>query len=292
MISGYFSRGFTNAYQASYPATFHHQLAGATLGIWLSGNKPSKPKIKNQDTDRDGIVDALDSCPAVFGWKRYHGCPIPDTDSDRINNEVDSCPMLAGPPSRHGCPVPDKDGDGVNDDEDSCRTVPGSPAWHGCPVPDKDGDGVNDSADRCPDVPGTAEFQGCPPPPPPPVVAKAVVERVMFIAHSVQFELNSTRLTRSSAPALKELADSLRANPDLELTIEGYTDNIGKPPYNESLSTHRADVARKALIALGISPSRIRTQGFGEQFPVAENVTESGRARNRRVEFKLHLKNR
>ncbi len=294
MISGYFSRGFSNAYKASYPSTFHHQLAGATLGIWLSGGKPPKQKIKNTDSDKDGIVDALDSCPAVFGWKRYHGCPIPDTDGDRINDEVDSCRTVAGPPSRHGCPIPDTDNDGVNDEEDSCKSVPGSPDYHGCPVPDSDRDGLNDSADLCPDVPGTKENNGCPPPPPPPppAVAKAVAERVIFIAHNVQFRKNSTKLTTSSAPALRELADTLNSNPDLALTIEGYTDNVGRPAYNKVLSAKRAETARRLLISYGVSPSRVGTRGFGDQFPVAENDTESGRSQNRRVEFKLHPKNR
>src|SRR5882724_5904596 len=66
MISGYYSRGLTNFYKASYDGTFNHQIYGATLGIWLSKTKTPAPKV-TKDTDKDGIPDNEDACPLKPG---------------------------------------------------------------------------------------------------------------------------------------------------------------------------------------------------------------------------------
>ena len=225
MLSVYFSRGLSNAYHAAYPSSFHHQLIGGSLGIWLSKSKPAPPD--NTDSDHDGTPDKDDSCKTIAGLPRYHGCPIPDTDGDGVNDEEDSCKTVPGLARYHGCPIPDTDGDGVNDEEDSCKTVPGTAKYHGCPIPDRDSDGVNDEVDKCPDQPGSIENNGCP------VIKPAIAKRVLYTAQIVQFRSNSSRLTNSSLPALHELADTLKANPDLNLTIEGHTDNSGSPGYNQ-----------------------------------------------------------
>ncbi len=116
------------------------------------------------DTDSDGITDAMDDCPLVAGILKYHGCPIPDTDNDGVNDEVDKCITVAGFARYNGCPIPDSDGDGVNDEIDKCITVAGLERYAGCPIPDSDGDGINDEKDKCPGVAGLAQFEGCPPP--------------------------------------------------------------------------------------------------------------------------------
>ncbi|MGA7305130.1 MAG: OmpA family protein, partial [Rhodothermales bacterium] len=69
------------------------------------------------------------------------------------------------------------------------------------------------------------------------------------------------------------------------ILIEGFTDNVGKTSYNVDLSQRRANAVRDALISKGISQSRIRTNGLGEEYPVATNDTEAGRQQNRRVEI-------
>ncbi len=254
MLSAYFSRGLSNAYQAPYPSSFHHQLIGASLGIWLNKSKPLPPVV--YDTDRDGTPDKDDSCKTVAGIPKYHGCPVPDTDHD-----------------------------GVNDDVDSCKNVAGLARYHGCPIPDTDGDGVNDEADKCPNQPGSIENNGCP------VIKAVLVKRLLYTAKNVHFQSNSSRLTRSSLPALRELADTLKANPDLELTVEGHTDNSGTPGYNQQLSLHRAMEVKKALMELGIPEARISVTGLGDSQPAAENKTKEGKSINRRVVFRLHVKN-
>jgi outer membrane protein OmpA-like peptidoglycan-associated protein len=68
---------------------------------------------------------------------------------------------------------------------------------------------------------------------------------------------------------------------------EGHTDAIGSDAYNQSLSERRAEAVRRYLINGGITPERIRTEGFGESRPVASNETDEGRAQNRRVELRV-----
>jgi len=310
MIGAYYSQGLTNAYTAAYPSSFHNQVYGASLGIWL--NKP-KPEIKDTDndgtpdpedscvtipgpphwhgcpipdSDLDGINDEQDSCKNLPGIARYHGCPIPDSDDDGINDEMDSCKLVPGLAKYHGCPIPDTDQDGINDDQDSCKLVPGVAKYHGCPVPDRDKDGVADELDKCPDQPGPASNLGCP------VLRPELVRRARQVTASVLFDMNSAKLTKSSYPALNELADSLKANPHLDLLIEGHTDNIGNSAYNLKLSEERAESVKKTLVSQGISESRIRVKGFGDTQPIASNESFDGRAANRRVVFVFQLKNR
>ncbi|HEX4851056.1 MAG TPA: outer membrane beta-barrel protein, partial [Puia sp.] len=232
-INGFFSRGLTNAYDAGYDAKFHHQMIGATIGIWLT--KPTPKEKPVVDTDHDGTPDDQDSCVTIPGSPRWHGCPVPDTDHDGIDDEHDSCKTVAGTAAYHGCPIPDTDGDGVNDEEDSCKTVAGVARYHGCPIPDSDHDGVNDEEDKCPNEPGSPDNNGCP------IIKKEIQQKVQWIGNNVMFKTSSSNLTQSSFVALKELADTLKKYPDLHLTISGYTDNTGKATYNKKLSQKRAD---------------------------------------------------
>jgi OmpA-OmpF porin, OOP family len=284
LIGIYFSHGLTNVYTASYPSSFHNQVFGGSFGIWLNNPKPV-PQL-SKDSDKDGTPDVEDSCKTIPGPPRWHGCPIPDSDHDGINDEEDSCKMVPGVLRYHGCPIPDTDQDGINDEEDSCKTVPGLPKYHGCPIPDRDQDGVNDELDKCPDQPGPIENQGCP------IVKAAITKRAQLVAANVMFDINSTRLTANSYPAIKELADSLKTNQNLDLTIEGHTDNLGHAAYNLQLSIHRAESVKKVLVSLGIADSRIQVKGFGDDRPVATNDTAEGRAKNRRVVFIFQLNNR
>ncbi|HEY4205846.1 MAG TPA: outer membrane beta-barrel protein, partial [Puia sp.] len=90
MLSAYFSRGLSNFYHAPYEGSFHHQVVGASIGIWLtSTGVPPPPKKK--DTDMDGISDDQDACPLKPGTAKWHGCPVPDTDHDGIDDDHDSC---------------------------------------------------------------------------------------------------------------------------------------------------------------------------------------------------------
>ena len=80
-------------------------------------------------------------------------------------------------------------------------------------------------------------------------------------------------------------ASLLKANPKLKLSVEGHTDNTGTPEGNRKLSDARAASVKAALVAKGIEAPRLQSKGFGQDKPVADNRTEEGRAKNRRVEL-------
>lgn len=258
------------------------------------------------DSDGDGIRDDKDSCVGVAGLARYNGCPIPDTDGDGLNDEVDKCPTVAGTAKYQGCPVPDRDKDGINDDEDKCPDQPGLAKYQGCPIPDTDKDGINDEEDKCPNEPGVAKYQGCPVPDKdndgvnddddrcPDLAGPAenggcpTLEASKFNASNVQFVTGSATLTAAAKKELDKAARILNEQyPQLKLEISGYTDNTGKADKNMVLSQKRAESVKAYLIKKKIDEARMTAKGYGQDQPIADNATKEGRAKNRRVEFKV-----
>lgn len=203
------------------------------------------------DSDGDGIIDSLDACPQVPGVVRYKGCPVPD-----------------------------RDGDGIYDGDDLCPDVKGVAEFKGCPMPDRDQDGIADDKDKCPDMAGGAVNGGCP------EIATLKIW-VNYVAQNIFFETGSARLLARSFSSLDSLATLLKNYPVLQLTIEGHTDNVGGVTYNQNLSDNRANAVMSYLTGTGITANRLRAVGYGQQKPVADNTTDEGRAKNRRVELKL-----
>jgi outer membrane protein OmpA-like peptidoglycan-associated protein len=101
----------------------------------------------------------------------------------------------------------------------------------------------------------------------------------------LQFENGKSEIKPTSFPHLNLLATMLVDKKDYKLNINGYTDNVGKPESNMQLSRDRADAVKTYLIKEGVESTRIATDGFGMEFPIADNKTAAGRAKNRRVEF-------
>ena len=100
----------------------------------------------------------------------------------------------------------------------------------------------------------------------------------------VLFEFNRAEVKTSAQSRMAQLANFLKQYPDRRASIEGHTDNIGSVAYNNELSQRRADAIKNQLVILGIAPERISTVGYGKDFPVAANDTDTNRAINRRVE--------
>jgi len=100
----------------------------------------------------------------------------------------------------------------------------------------------------------------------------------------VLFDTGKAQLNPGSARELDQLAQFLTSHPERRVQIDGYTDSVGTDSYNQDLSQRRADTVKSALIARGVDPSRIGTQGYGKGFPVADNTDSGGRQMNRRVE--------
>ena len=114
---------------------------------------------------------------------------------------------------------------------------------------------------------------------------KRAIDRDGRVALSVNFDVDKATLRDDAKPVIAEIHALLEADPSLALSIEGHTDDTGDAAHNRTLSSDRARAVADALVALGVAPERLQSQGFGEDRPVADNATETGRARNRRVEL-------
>jgi outer membrane protein OmpA-like peptidoglycan-associated protein len=102
----------------------------------------------------------------------------------------------------------------------------------------------------------------------------------------IYFDSGSDRVRPESSPTLKEIAQMLTEHPDLAITIEGHTDNIGSAQANQELSNKRAAAVKQALVSTySIDAARLTSTGFGDTKPVAKNDTPEGRQQNRRVEL-------
>jgi outer membrane protein OmpA-like peptidoglycan-associated protein len=223
------------------------------------------------DADGDSVVDSLDACPDVAGTKELKGCP--DSDKDGFTDKEDKCPNEAGVAKYGGCPVPDTDKDGINDEADKCPNEAGVERYEGCPVPDADKDGINDEEDKCPALAGTSNEMGCP--------------SVDYKSDNILFSLGSAELKARSKKTLNLLAKYLNENSEVKVYLSGHSDSTGTEERNTTLSLERAQQASAYLTEKGIAAERILTQGDSSSKPVADNSTEKGRAKNRRVEVAL-----
>jgi outer membrane protein OmpA-like peptidoglycan-associated protein len=97
------------------------------------------------------------------------------------------------------------------------------------------------------------------------------------------FDSGSATLQPQSQEQLQNIAAILKAYPSVHMRIGGYTDNTGSADQNLRLSTDRANNVMAALVNLGVAPDRLDAKGYGEEHPVADNATEDGRAKNRRI---------
>src|SRR4029434_3190320 len=95
------------------------------------------------------------------------------------------------------------------------------------------------------------------------------------------------QLEPESRDQLRNVAEIMKAYPNVKMKIGGYTDNVGDPASNLKLSQDRATNVAAALVALGVSSDRLSAEGFGEQFPVADNSTDAGRQQNRRIALRV-----
>ena len=118
---------------------------------------------------------------------------------------------------------------------------------------------------------------------------QALRERIagLLAVSNVQFELNTADLTAASRDLLDNVAVALNEWEDVQVEVQGHTDNSGSIAINNTLSQLRAESVRNYLITKGVAESRLTAVGFGPRQPVATNTTREGRILNRRVEFNL-----
>ena len=119
---------------------------------------------------------------------------------------------------------------------------------------------------------------------------RAVDKTTWFTMDRMEFETGSATLKASSAAQLENITAILKAWPNVALKFGGYTDNTGDAAANVKLSGERANAAMQGVGSRGIEAGRLGAEGYGDQFPVADNATEEGRARNRRIDVRVSNK--
>ncbi len=105
------------------------------------------------------------------------------------------------------------------------------------------------------------------------------------IPSDISFDVGRAAIKSNFAPILNQFATSLNQNPVSTVTIIGHTDNTGSDAINNPLSIDRAEAARDYLVSRGVARTRIATDGKGSREPVADNNSQGGRDKNRRVEI-------
>jgi OmpA-OmpF porin, OOP family len=145
---------------------------------------------------------------------------------------------------------------------------------------DRDGDGIADDADQCPDTVGGAkvEADGC--------VRKAQVVALP----NIEFAYEKADLTEAGRETLGQVVRFMNDQAEIALDVWGHTDAKGAELYNLRLSQKRAAAVMKYLVEQGIAESRLKSAGFGESRPLADNETDEGRERNRRVELNIRAR--
>ena len=116
-------------------------------------------------------------------------------------------------------------------------------------------------------------------------VEKAIAETGKFVTNNILFETAKATLKAESMDEIKKVAEYMKKNPSVRFEVQGHTDNQGSDAVNDPLSQQRAEAVVKALEGLGVDGFNLRAVGKGSHEPVADNKTEEGRAKNRRVEF-------
>jgi outer membrane protein OmpA-like peptidoglycan-associated protein len=156
---------------------------------------------------------------------------------------------------------------------------------------DEDEDGVFDRRDRCPDTPANTpvEHHGCPLPQYPASVkpVEVVEPEVITLPSDVLFAFNKSDLSPAAQSQLDSLMSKLQFADVVSIKVIGHTDSVGSDEYNQALSERRASSVAAYLLSQGIAPSKLTSEGKGESQPLADNETDEGRAKNRRVE--LHI---
>jgi outer membrane protein OmpA-like peptidoglycan-associated protein len=120
--------------------------------------------------------------------------------------------------------------------------------------------------------------------------SSSVNDATWFDFDRLNFATGSATILPESEEQLNNIASILEAYPDVRVRIGGYTDSTGNAAANMRLSQQRADAVRQTLIAKGVSASRITAEGYGASHPVADNATEEGRAKNRRISVRVTAK--
>ncbi|MBK9800144.1 MAG: OmpA family protein [Bacteroidetes bacterium] len=265
------------------------------------------------DKDGDKIPDKDDDCADIIGLAKFNGCP--DADNDEIKDSEDRCPTRPGPVENKGCPedvlyVLDATGKVIK------FTTKGKDGFFHFESLPADGDfkfrldgdgtetidklnilvgGVSLRATRMKD--GFFKFEKIVPDESrlkeekvidvPIKLLKEEQEILKKAFDNLEFNLGKDIIRYESYASLDDLGKLLVKKSDWRLKLSGHTDNAGNAKANLLLSQKRAQAVKNFLVDRGIKADRIIVEYFGSSKPVADNKTEAGRQKNRRVEMKI-----
>lgn len=277
-------------------------------GQWSAHARHLEPGARTPTEARAGVRFTVSGWAAQLaaGTGLLGGVAEPDW---RLMAALSFSPASLPKPPEHD-DWADQDGDEIPDQFDRCPTQPedldGVRDLDGCPdVTDDDEDTVANLDDRCPgeseDLDGFEDDDGCPEPgpvaaaPPPAVVTESepAPEKpreppLPEISDVLYFEANQMGLDRAQRVKLDGIAlELLLGASDVHLVIEGHSDDSGPPEFNDVLSRWRASAVRAYLIERGVPWQRLSIVGYGASMPVGSSLDAEGRARNRRVEFRV-----
>nr|MBA3706431.1 OmpA family protein [Bacteroidota bacterium] len=264
------------------------------------------------DKDGDKIIDKEDECPDEPGLLEFKGCP--DRDGDGVIDKIDLCPDKPGPVSNNGCP--EKKLLLIDAQGKTLRTVTakkdGSFSFDELPADEfvifkiegEDTDNIEelkivvcgitkralrDKQDKyfrfivlTTDVNklGKENEQDVAI-----KLSKQEAEILKKAFSNLEFAAAKDIIKPESFSSLDELAGLMAKKSNWKLKISGHTDNQGKPVTNLTLSKKRAEAVKKYLVSKGIAADRFKVEWFGASKPIADNKTEAGRQKNRRVEM-------
>jgi OOP family OmpA-OmpF porin len=269
-------------------AALGESFPGESITAWSIGGGVSIRIGGVKDSDHDGVVNPLDSCPDTLDGVRVDGsgCPL-GSDGDRVADHVDDCPDTPRGASVDGAGCPsDSDDDAVYDGIDQCANTPRGAQVDaaGCPV-DSDRDGVFNGLDSCPNTPRGTEVgaRGCPVPQPDPEPAPEPIS-----VENILFEVDSSELDATAQAVLDEAGRLVRERDDVIIELDGHTDSTASDQHNEGLGERRAHAVMDYLAEnFGIRRERVVVVTYGEREPAADNDTENGRRLNRRVVIRV-----
>ncbi|HLP15010.1 MAG TPA: OmpA family protein [Bacteroidota bacterium] len=270
--------------------TYHtNALKADTDGDGLTdGDEVLKYKTdpNNPDTDADGLTDYAevmtthtDALKAdTDGDGLLDGQEVNTTHTDPLKADTDGDGLSDGQEinTQHTDPLKaDTDGDTLSDGQEVLK-------YKTDPLKaDTDGGSVNDNVEI---ARGTDPLKSSDDVPPKKEELKVEVGTAIVL-DGIVFNSGKAAITPESEAIIEKAYNTLQGNPEIEVEIRGYTDNVGKPASNLKLSASRAKAVRDYLIKKGIDAKRIASKGYGQEDPVAPNTTAEGKQRNRRIEF-------
>ena len=254
------------------------------------------------DADGDGIMDKEDDCPDTPGVIEFKGCP--DSDKDGLMDKNDSCPDTPGPIENNGCPykmihIVSETGEFIETDTlfsnetyfqfeklraDQSRMFmlgedDGSESILVIIGPDTITAARNEN--------GYYYYEYLPPAPVEVVLLEEEEEILKAAFDNLEFETAKAIIKDISYKSLVDLANLLIKKPEWRIRVSGHTDSVGKESNNLKLSKIRAEAVRSFLVNNNVLIGRIEVEWYGETKPIADNQTNAGRQKNRRVEMKI-----